>query len=184
MALPSLRLVSPDSDAALPVDRAAGVDIDELFRKYATDIASLGLAMLGKKDEADDLVQEVFLRAFRGIKNLRDPERIKPWLITIAVREGRTRLRRRKLSRLWLGADDFDFEQIAAPGSSAEDKIQIARLFRVLEGLGVDLRLAWILRYLQSETAEGVAEQCGWSLSTTKRRIRAAHDKVLKGMGS
>ncbi len=130
MALPSLRLVSSDSDAVALVDSAPGVDIDELFRKYAADIASLGLAMLGKKDEADDLVQEVFLRAFRGIKNLRD------------------------------------------------------RLFRVLEGLGVDLRLAWILRYLQSETAEVVAEQCGWSLSTTKRRIRAAHDKVLKGMGS
>src|SRR5258708_39015336 len=123
MALPSLRLVSPDSGAALLADSAAGVDIDELFRKYAADIASLGLAMLGKKDEADDLVQEVFLRAFRGVKNLRDPERIRPWLITIAVREGRTRLRRRKLSRLWLGAEAFDVEQGAAPGSLCECKI-------------------------------------------------------------
>jgi RNA polymerase sigma-70 factor (ECF subfamily) len=184
MTLPSLRLVSSDNLAVALVEPAPGLDIDELFRKYAADIASLGLAMLGKKDEADDLVQEVFLRAFRGIKNLRDPTRIRPWLMTVAVREGRTRLRRRKLSRLWLGAEDFDFEQIAAPGSSAEEKIQITRLFRVLEGLGVDLRLAWVLRYLQSETAESVAEQCGWSLSTTKRRIRAAHDKVLKGMGA
>jgi RNA polymerase sigma-70 factor (ECF subfamily) len=184
MTLPSLRLVTPDHEAVPVPGPAASLDIDEVFRKYAADIASLGLAMLGKKDEADDLVQEVFLRAFRGIKNLRDPTRIRPWLMTVAVREGRTRLRRRKLSRLWWGAEDFDFEQIAAPGSTTEDKIQITRLFRVLEGLGVDLRLAWILRYLQSETAEAVAEQCGWSLSTTKRRIRAAHEKVLKGMGA
>jgi RNA polymerase sigma-70 factor (ECF subfamily) len=184
MTLPSLRLVTPDHVAVPVVDPAVSLDIDEVFRKYAADIASLGLAMLGKKDEADDLVQEVFLRAFRGIKNLRDPTRIRPWLMTVAVREGRTRLRRRKLSRLWLGAEDFDFEQIAAPGSSAEEKIQITRLFGVLEGLGIDLRLAWVLRYLQSETAEAIAEQCGWSLSTTKRRIRAAHEKVLKGMGA
>jgi RNA polymerase sigma-70 factor (ECF subfamily) len=184
MALPSLRLVDPESGAVAPAEPAEGVDIDAVFRKYAADIASLGLAMLGNKDEADDLVQEVFLRAFRGIKNLREPERVRPWLITIAVHEGRTRLRRRKLSRLWFGGEDFDFEQIAAPGSSTEDKIQIARLFRVLEHLSVDLRLAWVLRFLQSETAESIAEHCGWSLTTTKRRIRAARDKVMKGMGA
>jgi RNA polymerase sigma factor (sigma-70 family) len=77
----------------------------------------------------------------------------------------------------------MDFEQLAAAGSTAEDKMQIARLFRVLDGLGVDLRIAWVLRYLQRETTQSVAEQCGWSLSTTKRRIQSAHKKVLQEIG-
>jgi len=183
MSLP-LRLLTRESHASLEAETAAELDVEGLFRKYSAEVASLGLAMLGKSDEADDLVQDVFLRAFRAVGSVREPERIRAWLMTIAVRQGRTRLRKRKLSRLWFASTDFDFEQLAAPGSTAEEKIQIARLFGVLEGMNVDLRIAWVLHYLQSETCEAVAEHCAWSVTTAKRRIRAAHQEVLKGMGS
>src|SRR5882724_11032724 len=112
MSLP-LRLLTRESHASLEAETAAELDVEGLFRKYSAEVASLGLAMLGKSDEADDLVQDVFLRAFRAVGSVREPERIRAWLMTIAVRQGRTRLRKRKLSRLWFASTDFDFEQLA-----------------------------------------------------------------------
>ncbi len=142
--------------------------------------------MLGSPAEADDLVQEVFLRAFRAIGHLSDQGAIRPWLLTIAVRESLRRLKKRRLSRLWFagGEEELDFEALAAPEASQEVKLEVGRLFRLLERLTPELRTAWVLRYLEGETTEAVALQCGWSLSTTKRRIASAHQKVLKAMSS
>jgi RNA polymerase sigma-70 factor (ECF subfamily) len=180
MALPRTRFVAPadeQPDKGPPV-----ASIDDLFRRYASDVASLGIAMLGKNDEAEDLVQDVFLRAWRGLSRLQHPELVKPWLMTIAVRAARTRLRRRRVSRLWLGVEEPDFEQIAAPGTAPDDKVLFRRLFLVLEKMPVDLRIAWVLRHIQTETVENVAALCGCSLSTAKRRINTAHERVLRKM--
>ncbi len=157
-------------------------DIDELFREHAPAIASLGLAMLGRAEEADDLVQDVFLRAIKGIDGLRDPSRVREWLVTIAIRQGRTRLKRRQLSRLLLPKEEMDFDAIAGRNCSPEDRLQLARLFEVLESLSADQRVAWVLRYFQRETTQRVADQCGWSLRTTKRRLKKAHERVQQGM--
>jgi RNA polymerase sigma-70 factor, ECF subfamily len=195
-ALTRLRLISPAHPQAqagglptLPAPERPGVgpgvpvDIDELFQLYAADVAARGLSMLGNPDEADDLVQDVFLRAFRALGGLADAHLARPWLMAIAVREALRRLKKRRLSRLWLAGNDFDFEQLAAKTASPEIKLQVGRLFRALDALSPELRIAWVLRYLESETTESIAEQCGWSLSTTKRRIAAAQQALSKRMG-
>ncbi|HEX6272207.1 MAG TPA: sigma-70 family RNA polymerase sigma factor [Polyangiaceae bacterium] len=156
------------------------IGIEELFRRHAASIASLGLAMLQNVEEADDLVQDVFLRAFRALDRLEDPEGARPWLMTIAVRLARTRLRRRKLTRLLFRFDEPDFEQIAAPGALPEHRDLVKRLQLILDKMPVELRIAWVLRHVQTETVESIAELCGWSLSTAKRRIQEAHERVTK----
>ncbi len=196
--MPTLRLIPRSETEPAPQAAEGGVatsgsgsgpasaplDFDRLFQLYATDVAARGVAMLGSPDEADDLVQEVFLRAYRALGSLTDPAAVKPWLMTIAVREGLRRLKRRRLSRLWLPGQDFDFERLADPGAPQDVKLQIGRLFRVLDKLAAELRVAWVLRHLECETTEKVAELCGWSLSTTKRRLNTAHEQVTKRMGA
>jgi RNA polymerase sigma-70 factor (ECF subfamily) len=187
MQLPKLRLI-PRQPEGLAGGLSASsepraLNIDDVFQMYAADVAARGLAMLGSPDEADDLVQDVFLRAFRAIGNLTNRDAVRPWLMTIAVREALRRLKQRRLSRFFQGSQEFDFEQLAAPGASQDVKLEIGRLFRVLDRLSPELRVAWVLRHLEGETTEKVAIQCGWSLSTTKRRIARAHARVLKGLG-
>src|SRR6186713_749555 len=175
---PRLRLLDPPSGvrASLPSDEAIG--IEELFRRHAPAVASLGLAMLQSVEEADDLVQDVFLRAWRALDRLQNREEARPWLMTIAIRVARTRLRRRKLSRLLFQTDEPDFERIAGPGVQPEHRDLVKRLYEILDKMPVELRIAWVLRYVQAETLENVAELCGWSLSTAKRRVQAAHTRV------
>jgi RNA polymerase sigma-70 factor (ECF subfamily) len=174
--------VSPVGAARAPSNETAEPDvqpgIEELFRRHAPAVASLGLAMLQSAEEADDLVQDVFLRAWRALDRLVDPEGARPWLMTIAVRVARTRLRRRKLSQLLFRFDEPDFEKVATQGVLPEHRELVKRLYAILDKMPVELRIAFVLRYVQSETVPSVADLCGWSLSTAKRRIQAAHERV------
>src|SRR6185503_13826966 len=144
--LPRLRLLEPPTGvraSQLPDDP---LGIEELFRSHAPAVASLGLAMLQSVEEADDLVQDVFLRAWRALDRLNDRGGARPWLMTIAIRLARTRLRRRKLSRLLFRVEEPDFDQIAAPGVLPEHRELVRRLYAILDKLPVELRIAWVLR--------------------------------------
>lgn len=178
MPMPRPEVVEPASHVRAAGETSETLGIEELFRRHSAAIAALGLAMLQSGEEADDLVQDVFLRAWRALDRLENREEARPWLMTIAIRVARTRLRRRKLTRLLFRVDEPDFEQVAAPGALPEHRDLVRRLYAILDQLPVELRIAWVLRYVQAETVESVAELCGWSLSTAKRRIHAAHARV------
>src|SRR3954470_13567117 len=86
------------SDDDPPEDPIATVE--EAFRRYAPLVASLGLRITALRNEIDDFVQEVFLRATRGIGGLRHQGATKAWLVAITINVARQRLRMRKLRRL------------------------------------------------------------------------------------
>jgi RNA polymerase sigma-70 factor, ECF subfamily len=153
-----------------------------LFRQHAPAIAALGLSMLQSAEEADDLVQDVFLRAWGALDRLEDRAAVRPWLVTIAIRLAKTRLRRRKLTRLFFAPQEVGEEQVAAPGPLPEHRDLVRRLHAVLGELPVELHIAWVLRYVQGETLEDVAAMCGWSLSKAKRHIAAAQSRVTASL--
>src|SRR5262245_38847211 len=132
MGLPHIRSCLPESETR--------TTIDELFRTYSPTVASLGLAMLGNSAEAEDLVQDVFVRAWRSLDKLQHPAAVKSWLMTIAVRVAQTRLQRRRLTRIFFPAHEPDLEHVAAPDATPDERVYLARLFRVLEKLPTDLR--------------------------------------------
>jgi RNA polymerase sigma-70 factor (ECF subfamily) len=169
---PALQLVAPLA-ADLQVD-ADALDLDTLFRRYAPYVAAVAHRLLGRDDDVDDTVQEVFLAAVRGLKAVRDPQAIKGWLACIAVRSARKRLRTRRM-RTFLGLDDpAAYGSVVDPAASPEQRALLARVYRVLDGLPVNDRIAWTLRHVEGEPLESVATLSGCSLATAKRRIAAA----------
>jgi len=178
MALQRPRLVEAKEPPSGSPEPSQPLGIEELFRRHAPAVASLGLAMLQSVEEADDLVQDVFVRAWRAIDRLEDREAARPWLMTIAIRLARTRLRRRKLTRLLFRGEEPDFEQVASAVVLPEHRDMIRHLYGVLEALPVEQRIAWVLRHIQEETVQSVADLCGWSLSTAKRRLQTAEARV------
>lgn len=179
-----LRLLGPEGetpedgrDGAIPDDRSGPppVDLSSAFRAYGRYVAWIGMRILGRPEDVDDLVQDVFLDAVRGIERLRDPSAAKAWLATLTVRKARRVLRKRRTLRFFGLDEGADYGAIVDETASSAQRVVIADLYRLLDALPTEERLAWTLRHLESEPLDRVAEMCGCSLATVKRRIASAH---------
>ncbi|WP_169791624.1 RNA polymerase sigma factor [Sandaracinus amylolyticus] len=171
------------SDAELVV-RALGGDRwaqEAIFRRYVADVTSLAERLLRRRHEADDVVQDTFADALLALGELRDPSALRAWLLGIAVRRVRRRVRKLALLRtlgLDRGIDDATLELLASPGLSPDTRAELARVDRALARLHPDDRIAWMLRHVEGEKLEDVAAIVGCSLATAKRRIAAAETLV------
>jgi RNA polymerase sigma-70 factor, ECF subfamily len=181
-----LRLITPTSPGASAEPAPSGldpeqpiappVDLTTAFRAYGRYVAYIGMRILGRQADVDDLVQDVFLDAVRGLDQLRDPAAAKGWLATLTVRKAHRALKRRRM-RWHFGLDEgADYGEIVDPSASAAERTMVADLYRLLDGVPADARVAWTLRHLEGEPLERVATLCGCSLATAKRRIAAAHN--------
>ena len=174
-----------EGDEAAP----AALDFETVFRGYGRYVAAVALRILGRDDDIDDLVQEVFLSAIKGLGAVRDADALRGWLRTITVRKARDRLRHRRFwsflgMGLGIGCDSARaYDEIAAPGSSGEQRALLARVYRLLDELPVEQRLAWTLRHVEGEPLEEVARLCACSLATAKRRIASAHQAIERMLG-
>jgi RNA polymerase sigma-70 factor (ECF subfamily) len=174
---PQLRLVKEDEPEPLPPLS----DFAALFHRFGPYVATIGLRILGRDDEVDDLVQEVFFEAHRGLTGLRSPEAVKGWLARICVRKATRRLRRRRLRALFRTEPLDDYKQLADPGASPEEAAQVASAYRLLDTLSADERVAWVLRHIEGHSLEELTELCRCSQSTVQRRLRAAEHALEKG---
>lgn len=163
----------PVSSPDAPVLLVERLDLEQLYREHARYIAAVAARLLGRRDEVDDLVQDVFIAAQRGLRSIHTPDAVRGWLTTIAVRQARRRLRRRRLIT-FLGLDALgsrDVSRTLGPETSAI----LGQVYARLDRLPANQRLAWCLRYLEDEPLARVAALCGRSLATVKRWIVAAN---------
>ena len=166
----SENLAKPGADpgAALPLR------FEDVFRRYAPYVAALVLKLIGRPGDVDDVVQDVFIQAHRGLGNLRSAEAVRPWLRRITVRRAQRWLRKRWVLR-WFRESGLDATaELVDPTASPEDRALVATLYRALEQLPRDERLVWVLRTVEGETLESIADSLGCSVSTVQRRLRAA----------
>jgi RNA polymerase sigma-70 factor (ECF subfamily) len=157
-----------DPDAGLPLR------FEDVFRQYAPYVAALVLKLIGRPADVDDVVQDVFIQAHRGLGSLRSAEALRPWLRRITVRRARRWLRKRWVLR-WFRESGLDATpELVDPAASPEDRALVANVYRALERLPRDERLVWVLRLVEGETLESIAELLGCSVSTVQRKLRAA----------
>jgi RNA polymerase sigma-70 factor (ECF subfamily) len=138
----------------------------------------VALRLLGNDAEVDDLVQDVFLEAHRGLEQLRDPAALRGWLSRICVRRATRRLRRRRLLAF------LSFERVAerdlplANEATPEQRIEVLRVYRCLDRMSAEQRVVWVLRHVEGESLEDLVVLCGCSKSTVQRRLRAAQARI------
>ena len=170
--------VRDDASAARDAEPIDTHDLDALFRRFAPYVARVAMRVLGTQSDVDDLVQDVFLDAHRGLRSLREAHAVKGWLATVTVRKARRRLRRQRVLAL-IGLDaPLDPDLAADPRQSPEERALVASAYRVLDSVSADARIAWVLRIIEGEPLERVAELCGTSRATAHRRVREAQDAL------
>ena len=147
---------------------------DEVFRRHAPYVGALVLKLIGRTDDVDDVVQDVFIQVHRDLHRLRNPAALRPWLRRIAVRRTRRWLRKRWVRWRSRESDLSVYTELADASVGPEERAEIARICRLLDRMNRDERLVWILRFAEGETLVSIAALLGASVSTVQRRLRAA----------
>jgi RNA polymerase sigma-70 factor, ECF subfamily len=153
-----------------------------LYRRFASGMLSISVRLLGSVAAGEDVMQDAFLICLARLSQLKKPEQFRSWLLSIVVNLARKRLRRERLLQ-WVGLDgvgDAHLHHQASGVASVEARGELAVLDAVLRRLPTAHRLAWMLRYVEGEKLEDVADAMGKSVSTTKRYVLAAEERIAE----
>jgi RNA polymerase sigma-70 factor, ECF subfamily len=145
-----------------------------LFDTYCSDVHRVLQWVMGVDDELQDLVQEVFVRAFDATRRPSDPALLKSWLVSIEVFTARDCIRKRRRKALffsWLRKNPAPLEDNEID-DSGWDEAKATR--EVLENLKADDRIIFTLRFIAAMEFGEIADVCGISVATAKRRLQHA----------
>jgi len=152
--------------------------ITETWHRFAPAVILLGRRALGSEAEADDMAQEVFQRVFAKVKTLREPDRLRSFIFSFAIRILRTELRSRK-ARAWLSFQRPEtLVDVGGERIDMESRDLLRRFYALLDRLAPRHRLVFVLRHLESMKLEEVAAHMELSLSTVKRALERATSKL------
>jgi len=168
---PSILARSDDSALVLALLEGHPAAKIELFDRYVRLVERILTRILGHDAELGDLVHEVFARSFSCIPSLSDPAALKGWLTAIAVITARDCIRRRARGRWLLFLDSQEVPDIESQEASDEVREALRVTYRLLDRLGADDRIAFVLRYIEELELKDVAAACDVSLNTIKRRL-------------
>jgi RNA polymerase sigma-70 factor (ECF subfamily) len=151
-----------------------------LVHLYREHVRRVLLRLLGADDpdETGELVQDVFVRAWRGVGRLKEPRALKAWLTHITVFTARAAIRRRQRRR-WLTL----FAEVPEPEAAwAGPDVQDAAgaVYRIFARMPADERIPFALRHLEGASLEETAQACGMSFTTVRRRLARAERRFAK----
>lgn len=165
-------------DRAMQGDPAA---FEAVIRQYARLLFSQVHPILHDPAEAEDVVQDAFLKAYKYRVKLREPEKFKAWLLAIAKNLARDRLRKR--SRIVQYAEDIAFLTMQAPCfDKPADRIEHDETKGVLADVLAELpdhhRLAVEMRYLRDYSHEQIQQELGLGAGA----VRGILNRAMSGL--
>ena len=180
-----------DEDASLVAAVLAGDDdaFGELVRRHKGRVFGLATRFARDGHEREDLCQEIFVQAYRKLRDFRGEAPFAHWLGRLAVRRCYDLLRRTARERRSSVPLDGDFDLIADPVPGREEAAREAReiLVRALAALSAEDRLVITLLELEDQPVREIAAATGWSeanVRTRACRARVALTDILKRSSS
>jgi RNA polymerase sigma-70 factor (ECF subfamily) len=159
-----------------------------IMQRFNQRLFRVARAILGADTEAEDALQDAYLRAFQAIDRFRGDSSLLTWLTAITVNEARGRLRKGKTAAALAG--DTSAEVLLFPGVAMpidpEAEAARAEARRLLESavdaLPEDFRVVFVLRAVQGCSVEETAEQLGLNPQTVKTRLHRARRLLRRGL--
>lgn len=163
---------------------------EELILRHEKIVYNLALRMMKHEEDARDISQEVFLKAYRSLPHFDERSAFSTWLYRITHNTCIDEIRRRKgkqsysLEEEMEGEDGSMQRQIADTGDTPEGSIlraeQKKEILAALDMLSAEHRAVIILRDVKGFSYEEIAEIAGVSLGTVKSRISRARNQLKK----
>ncbi|MCL6565976.1 MAG: sigma-70 family RNA polymerase sigma factor [Acidobacteriia bacterium] len=178
------------ADEHVFVERARRGDLaafEELVNRYERKIFRLALNITGNREDAEEVLQEAFLKAYTNLDRFQGDSRFYTWLVRIAVNEGLMKLRRRRPNVVSLdqeleAEDDLLPRQVEDWGPNPEQRFAQIELQRILDeaiaGLEPDYRVVFVLRDIEQLSSEETAQALDISVPAVKSRLLRARLKL------
>jgi len=199
--------LTKDDEIAVPKEAAdetgsrVEVDFDQLFERYNGMVFNLAYQILGNREEALDVSQEVFLKIFLKIGSFRGESSLKTWIYCITVHCAANRLRwwNRLRRRGTVSLEEYLSESsnrdlvhlmksnFQSPEETLLEQEEQENLEKMLRELPLQQRIAVVMRDIEGLSYEEIARCTNASLGTVKSRIargREALKRLLQGSGN
>ncbi|MBS1705970.1 MAG: sigma-70 family RNA polymerase sigma factor [Armatimonadetes bacterium] len=182
--------VDHDSDEAL-VERSKQGDwsaFEQLFERHRLMVYRFAYQMTSNRDDAEDMVQEIFVRAFQNLPRYRDEAKFTTWLLRIATNLGtdraRMHTRRTNLEQkeaggalAWMTIGDTD-----DPVRNLEEERRVGILRKALQALPEHHRSMIIMRDIEEKEYSDIAEICKCTVGGAKLRVLRARRALKERM--
>jgi RNA polymerase sigma-70 factor (ECF subfamily) len=178
------------ADEGVVVARAKAGDAaaySELVSRYERKIFRLAMNITRNREDAEDVMQEAFLKAYQHLDNFQGGSKFYTWLVRIAVNEALMKLRKRRPGELSIderaeGEDDVMPREIADWGPSPEQRFARSEMNGILteaiEKLDPAFRVVFVLRDVEELSTEDTARLLGLSIPAVKSRLLRARLKL------
>ncbi len=182
-------MVEPVEDFTLEALRAGDrAEFSRLVEAYSANIYRLALRMLNQPQDAEDVLQETFLKAFRHLKNFDGRSKLSTWLFRIATNEALMLLRRRRPGQVSLDepvmGDEGDQEPLqivdwcCLPEKEMMSQEARKHLDAAIDQLPHSLRVVFLLRDIEDLSTLETAEVLGLSETAVKTRLSRARMRL------
>jgi RNA polymerase sigma-70 factor (ECF subfamily) len=163
------------------VARSMGGDpesFNQLIKRWEKPIYALAYRTIGREDDARDVVQETFLRAFRGLSGFKGQAKFSSWLYRITLNLCRDWMRRQRRAPVVVTPDGVDLVELAGESEEVEtadaavERKDLSRaIARAMTALPEEQRAAIVLKEYHGLTFQEIADLLGCPLSTVKTRL-------------
>ena len=177
----------PVSDELALVQAAKGGDVrafEQLVKRYDRNVFRIAQHITQNREDAEDVVQEAFLKAYRNLQQFQGQSKFYTWLVRIAVNEALMKLRRRKPERTVSLDEEIKTDEDSVPREVAdwspnpEQQYNQAELREILtktiQGLPSSFRTVFVLRDVEGLSTEETAEALELSIPAVKSRLLRA----------
>ena len=181
----------PVSDESVLVDAARNGDVgafEQLVRRYDRNVYRIAQHITQNQEDAEDVVQDAFQKAFRNLGKFQGKSKFYTWLVRIAVNEAFMRLRRRRPERMVSLDEDIKTEEGSMPREVADWSPNPEQLYsqaelkdilsKTIQGLSPGFRTVFVLRDVEALSTQETAEALNLSIPAVKSRLMRARLKL------
>jgi RNA polymerase sigma-70 factor (ECF subfamily) len=157
---------------------AAGDEVAfaRIVAAHRDEMVRVAFVVCGDRDLAQDAAQAALWIAWRRLPGLRDPDRLRPWLLKVTINEGRQLMRRRRRVAL------MELDETVASGavSGSRDTLAEMDLARALAGLGAEDRAIVALRFVADLDSSEIGPIVGLSASGVRSRLARTLERLRR----
>jgi len=188
--MPSNRVGDRRAAESLLVAKCIAGDADafkEMYDTHATRLYNLACRMTGSTTEAEDLLQEIFLQAFRKLSSYKGEAALGTWLYRLAMNLclDRVRSKQGRMDRVTVGLDDERGEAVMpGPGRRPDTVVQRLDLERAVEELPASYKAAFLLHDVEGFEHHEIGEMLGIAEGTSKSLVHKARLRIRALLGA